>query len=246
MIKIGETMREYPLSIEILEEKIGYYFKDRDIIKTALTHSSYANEQKTKNKNIKCNERLEFLGDSILSLVVSEYIFEKFKERPEGDLTKIRASVVCSRTLALLANRIELGKFLYLGRGEEENGRKNPKILENAFEALLAAIYLDSSHSKETVSSFLLPIIKPEIEHASVDEMAYDYKTSLQQFVQMSGNKDHLQYICVNESGPDHMKIFEVEAKLNSNVIGFGKGKTKREAEQAAAKEALKLFAQKK
>ena len=239
-------MKEYPLSIELLEAKIGYKFRNKDLITTALCHSSYLNEQKSKKKDIECNERLEFLGDSVLSLIVSEYIFEKFSDRPEGDLTKIRASVVCSRTLSLLSNKIELGKFLLLGKGESESGRTNPKILENAFEALLAAIYLDSLHSKETVARFLLPIIKPEIENAAIDEMAYDYKTTLQQFVQMAGNKDHLQYICVGETGPDHMKIFEVEAKLNSNVIGYGKGKTKREAEQNAAKEALKLFAVKK
>jgi ribonuclease-3 len=162
-------------------------------------------------------------------------------ERPEGDLTKIRASVVCSRSLAGLANEISLGAYLLLGKGEEETGRTNPKILENAFEALLAAIYLDSNHSKAQVAKFLLPIIYKEINFASKDEMAFDYKTSLQQFVQALG-KDKLSYVCVRETGPDHAKTFEVEAKLNSNVIGKGIGKTKREAEQMAAKEALKLF----
>ena len=131
---------------------------------------------------------------------------------------------------------------MFLGKGEEENGRTNPKILENAFEALLAAIYLDSDHSVETVSKFLMPLISEEIDVASKNEISFDYKTALQQFVQASG-KDRLQYICVGESGPDHNKTFEVEAKLNSNVIGKGIGKTKREAEQHAAKEALELFA---
>ena len=229
------------LPIEQLEKTIKYNFKDKSIIRTALTHSSFANEQKARKAICQCNERLEFLGDSVLSLVVSEYIYEKYREKPEGDLTKIRASVVCSRSLAALANEISLGSYLLLGRGEEETGRTNPKILENAFEALLAAIYLDSGHSKEQVAKFLLPIIEKEIVFASKDDMAYDYKTTLQQFIQSIGT-DKLQYVCVKETGPDHAKIFEVEVRLNSNVIGYGSGKTKREAEQMAAKEALTLF----
>lgn len=229
------------LPIEGLEKTIKYTFKNKSILLTALTHSSYANEQKARKVICQCNERLEFLGDSVLSLVVSEFIYEKYMDKPEGDLTKIRASVVCSRSLASLANEINLGSYLLLGRGEEETGRTNPKILENAFEALLAAIYLDSNHSKEQVSKFLLPIIEKEIVFASKDEMAYDYKTTLQQFVQSIGT-EKLQYACVKETGPDHAKTFEVEVKLSSNVIGKGIGKTKREAEQNAAKEALALF----
>lgn len=229
------------MPLEQLEKTIGYSFKDKSIILTALTHSSYANEQKARKAVCQCNERLEFLGDSVLSLVVSEFIYEKYRDKPEGDLTKIRASVVCSRSLASLANEIKLGSYLLLGKGEEETGRTNPKILENAFEALLAAIYLDSCHSKEQVAKFLLPIIEKEITFASKDEMAYDYKTTLQQFIQSIGT-DKLQYVCVKEYGPDHAKTFEVEVRLNSNVIGHGKGKTKREAEQLAASEALVLF----
>ena len=235
-------MTSYPLPIESLEKKIGYKFNNISIIKTALTHSSYANEQKTSSrKKVECNERLEFLGDSVLSFITSRYIFEKFATNPEGYLTKIRAAVVCSKSLASLANKIGLGNYLLLGKGEEENGRTNPKILENTFEALLAAIYLDSNHSVEAVSEFLMPLISEEINEASKNEISYDYKTALQQFVQASG-KERLQYICVGESGPDHNKTFEVEAKLNSNIIGRGIGKTKREAEQKAAKEALELF----
>jgi ribonuclease-3 len=232
-------MRRLP--IEELEKTIGYCFKNKEILITALTHSSYANEQKAKKVVCRCNERLEFLGDSVLSLVVSEYIYSEYADKPEGDLTKIRASVVCSRSLSSLANEIKLGEYLLLGKGEEGTGRTNPKILENAFEALLAAIYLDSGNSKERVAEFLLPIIKKEIVVASKDEMAYDYKTSLQQFIQSIGT-ERLQYVCVGESGPDHNKTFDVEVKLNSNVIGKGTGKTKREAEQNAAKEALVLF----
>lgn len=229
------------LPVEGLEKAIGYKFKNKKILATALTHSSYANEQKARKVVCQCNERLEFLGDSVLSLVVSEFIYARYIDKPEGDLTKIRAAVVCSRSLSSLANEICLGSYLLLGKGEEETGRTNPKILENAFEALLAAIYLDSNNSKERVAEFLLPLIEKEIVQASKDEMAFDYKTSLQQFIQSIGT-DKLLYQCVKETGPDHAKIFEVEAKLNSNVIGVGTGKTKREAEQNAAKEALRLF----
>lgn len=232
-------MSNYPLPIEKLEEAIGYIFKDKHMLKTALTHSSYAYEQKSHKIICECNERLEFLGDSVLSLVVSEYLFEKFSNKAEGELTKIRASLVCTRSLSSFANKINLGDYLYLGKGEEINGRTNVKILENAFEALLAAIYLDSG-SKEIVAKFLIPIVDSEIQTSGSD-VNYDYKTTLQQFVQALGN-DRIQYFCVNEEGPDHNKTFEVEVKINSNVVGKGKGKTKREAEQFAAKEALILF----
>ena len=236
-------MVAYPFPIEELEEKIGYYFNDKSILKTALTHSSYANEQRINGKKAKCefNERLEFLGDSVLSLITSEYIYGKFKNSPEGYLTKVRAAVVCSKSLALFADKINLGAFLLLGKGEEETGRTNQKILENAFEALLAAIYLDSGNSKDTVAQFLLPLMLKEIDEASKNEINRDYKTALQQFVQ-SGGKDKIAYFCVAEHGPDHAKLFDVEVRLNSNVIGRGTGKTKREAEQLAAKEACVLF----
>lgn len=231
----------YPLPLDKLEKRIGYTFKNKNVIYSALTHSSYANEHKMNGTFCECNERLEFLGDSVLSLVVSEYIYEKFRNRPEGELTKIRAQVVCSRSLSRFANKISLGDYLFLGKGEEAGGRTKTTILENAFEALIAAIYLDSEHSKETVTNFLLPLLENNIEEASVDQMAHDYKTSLQHFIQSIG-KDKIQYVLVNESGPDHQKTFEVEVRLNSNVVGKGKGKSKREAEQAAAREALVLF----
>lgn len=231
----------YPLPLKNLEKTLGYTFNDKSIINNALTHSSFANEHRMSGKPCECNERLEFLGDSVLSLVVSEYIYDKYGKSPEGDLTKIRAQVVCSRSLSGFASKISLGDYLYLGKGESASGRNKPTILENAFEALIAAIYLDSGNSKETVAKFLLPLLSNGIEEASADQMAYDYKTSLQHFVQASG-KDKIQYILVNEYGPDHQKTFEVEVRLNSNVVGNGKGKTKREAEQLAAKEALILF----
>lgn len=234
-------MSKYPLDVEQLENTIGYRFNNKQNILTALTHSSYSNEHKGSLVGYECNERLEFLGDSILSIVVSEYLFENFEKKPEGELTKIRSSVVCTRSLSNLAGKINLGSFLLLGKGEEETGRTNVKILENAFEALLAAIYLDSNNDLSAVKSVLLPLIIPEINAASNDTCGNDYKTALQQFVQAIGN-DKIVYVCVGSTGPDHAKTFEVEARLNSNVIGKGLGKTKREAEQNAAKEALDLF----
>ena len=232
-----------PRETTLLEEKIEYRFKNPELIRTALTHSSYSNELRAKKISINCNERLEFLGDSVLSIIVSEYLFIKNKYLPEGELTKLRAELVCEKALSKYAAQIELGEYLYLGHGEEKNnGRNRPSITADAFEALLAAIYLDSGNDKETVARFLLPFVKNEIgEIASEGRNTTDYKTALQQFVQQTEG-DFLEYAVVGESGPDHMKIFEVEAKLNSNVIGHGKGRSKREAEQNAAKQALELF----
>ena len=236
-------MANFPFPIEELEKTIGYTFVNKSLLKTALTHSSFANEQRSHGKKTKCehNERLEFLGDSVLSLITSEYIYERFKDSPEGYLSKIRASIVCSKSLADLAKKISLGDYLFLGKGEEESGRTNGKILENAFEALLASIYLDSNGSKETVDKFLLPIVTDEIEEASKNEINRDYKTALQQFVQANG-KEKISYVSVDEYGPDHAKVFVMEVRINSNVVGKGTGSSKREAEQFAAKEACELF----
>ena len=232
-----------PRNIEELEAKIGYVFNNKSLLRTALTHSSYANELKAKKRNAECNERLEFLGDSVLSIIVSEYLFERYSSSPEGDLTKLRAAVVQSGALASYAGRICLGDFLYLGVGEEKNdGRQRQSNLENAFEALLAAIYLDAGEDgKSVVESFLLPFIKDEIKRVSDTGIHRDYKTELQQLIQQAEG-DFLEYVTVGESGPDHKKTFTVEARLNSNVIGKGSGRTKREAEQNAAKGALELF----
>jgi len=238
----------YPRPISELEQTIGYTFKDKSLIRTALTHSSFSNENKARKINVECNERLEFLGDSVLSIVISEYLYDRFTKRPEGDLTKIRASVVCREALSKFANGISLGDYLFLGHGEElGHGRERPSILENAFEALLAAIFLDSGEDgKRNVAAFLLPRVIPEIDMLdSGNELSeYDHKTKLQQIVQQA-NGEILEYVVVGESGPDHRKIFEVEARLNSKVIGHGQGRTKREAEQNAAKEALTLFGEK-
>ncbi len=231
-----------PRPAEELEEKIGYVFQNRNLLTEALTHSSYHNEMKSKGSRAPYNERLEFLGDSVLSIIVSSYLFEHFRSKQEGDLTKIRAAVVCEKALAKYAAEIGLGSYMNLGHGEVmNNGRERPSITADAFEALLAAIYLDSGETFETVTAFLLPFIRKEIGAVTEVGAFVDYKTALQQIVQQVGG-EILEYVLVEAKGPDHNKQFSVEARLNSNVIGRGAGKTKREAEQNAAREALVLF----
>ncbi len=228
---------KYPAPIGALEKKIGYAFKNASYIELALTHSSYSNEVKN---GAGCNERLEFLGDSVLSFISSRYLYESFPQLPEGEMSRIRASAVCEDTLCRFAKAIGLGDYLRLGRGEEgQNGRSRPSILADAFEALLAAIYLDGGI--EPVKSFLLPIISPEIDGIVSTGADLDYKTVLQQFIQQERGAI-LEYVTVGESGPAHDKTFCVEVRLNGNVIGYGKGPSKRKAEQSSAKEALKLF----
>ncbi len=232
-----------PYGKDSLEGKIGYEFKNRKLLEQALTHSSYSNESGLKNHHLLCNERLEFLGDSILSLITSRYIYEKFSQYPEGDLTRMRADMVCEKALSGYSESISLGDYLLLGVGEEKNnGRHRKSILADAFEALLAAIYLDAGEcGMETAQTFLLPFIEKEIGNHVNTGFCADAKTLLQQFVQQAEG-DFLEYVTVSTSGPDHMKVFCVEARMNSNVIGRGEGHSKREAEQNAAKEALKLF----
>ena len=227
-----------------LENAIGYEFKNKALLKRALTHSSHSNESGLKNHHIYCNERLEFLGDSVLSIITSNYLYSKFQECPEGELTRMRAEVVCERALSGYAQKIGLGQYLLLGIGEEKNnGRERKSILADAFEALLAAIYLDAGECcMETVEKFLLPFVIGEIEKIGTSKgFSGDPKSLLQQFVQQAEG-DFLEYVVVGQSGPDHMKLFKVEARLNSNVIGRGQGRSKREAEQNAAREALALF----
>lgn len=234
----------YPCDITILEERIGHRFSDRSLILRAMTHSSYANEN--RERGLQCNERLEFFGDSVLSLVVSEHLFNNYKSKQEGELTRIRSALVCEGALAEYAEAIKLGDFLRLGRGEERsNGRHRKSIISDAYEALIAAVYIDSETSggdgKEAVAAFILPYVKEELKKISDRTDYFDYKTLLQQVIQQAEG-EVLQYVVVGESGPDHNKSFEVEARLNSNVIGRGEGRSKRAAEQAAAKEALRLF----
>ena len=223
-----------------LEKTIGYIFKNRKLLHTALTHSSYSNEKRAHGDKESCNERLEFLGDSVLSLIVSDYIFSVYPDMPEGELSKVRAGTICEKALAEFARNIKLGDYLFLGRGEElTNGRKRPSILADAFEALLASIYLDGSI--DDVKRFLLPFVKREIKSILESGHTADYKSILQQIVQQEKG-ELLEYVLVEESGPAHKRIFAVEARLNNNVVGVGTAGNKREAEQIAAREALSLF----
>lgn len=241
-------MSELPKSRAELEARIGYKFNSQELIETALTHSSFAHEQKLRKIPSTCNERLEFLGDSVLSIAASRLLFEKYKAHDEGDLTKMRAEIVCERALAGFAREIGLGDYLYLGVGEEKNGgRESKSILSDAFEALLAAIYLDAKDDgMDAAERFVLPFLEKEIEAVGRSGgCGHDCKTRLQQFIQQDSSAQ-LCYVTVAEKGPDHAKIFEVEARMGSNIIGRGKGKTKREAEQNAAYEALLLFGETK
>ena len=223
-----------------LEKTIGYVFKNRTLLHTALTHSSYSNEKRAHGDSESCNERLEFLGDSVLSLIVSDYIFSAYPDMPEGELSKVRAGTICEKALAEFARNIKLGDYLFLGRGEElTNGRERPSILADAFEALLASVYLDGSI--DDVKHFLLPFVKEEISKILASGHTADYKSILQQIVQQETG-ELLEYIPVREAGPAHKRIFTVEARLNNNVIGVGTAGSKREAEQIAAREALSLF----
>lgn len=227
----------------VLEDAIGYTFKNKSFLQEALTHSSYSNELKAKKQICRCNERLEFLGDAVLSAVVSEYLFERLPDMPEGELSTMRAALVQSQALASYSRSLGVGDFLYLGNGEEKNnGRNRQSTLENVFEAIVAAIYLDSGEQGfDEVKKFVLPIISSQLADSNFAHNHTDAKTELQQLIQQTEG-DFLEYKVVSESGPDHNKIFTVSAMLNSNVIGTGEGHSKREAEQAAAREALMLF----
>ncbi len=220
-----------------LQNIIGYQFKNPALLNEALTHSSYANEH--KSQHIKYNERLEFLGDSVLSIVVSDYIYKNCPELPEGELTKLRASLVCEKSLYEFAKKIDLGKYLILSKGERNNGGADrPSILSDAFEALIAAIYIDGGFAPASkhILNFVIPAIKN-----SKKKKINDYKTTLQEIIQKNPG-EKLEYVLVKESGPDHNKHFVVEVHLNSNVIGKGGGRSKKEAEQQAAREALELM----
>lgn len=231
-----------------VEKAIGHKYKDISYLLTALTHSSFANEVKSRKVEAQSNERLEFLGDSVLSIVVSSYIFEGLSSLPEGELTKIRAYAVCEDALYAYASKINLGEYLALGKGEEKtDGRHRKSILADAVEALIASVYLDSSSGLESVKDFVGEITRPRIDEiiATLKKGgSKNYKGTLQQLVQNSKG-DRLEYESVSESGPDHDKIFTMRVMLNSNEIGVGTGRTKQEAEQAAAREALILFGEK-
>lgn len=231
----------YPLPLSGLEKKIGYIFKNKKLAETALTHSSYANELHAHGKtDVKCYERLEFLGDSVLSIITSDYLFEQYTVLDEGDLTKIRAAAVCEGALYEYSKSFSAGDYMLIGHGEEiTNGRERRSILADIFEALLAAIYIDGGY--RAAKEFALPYVAKKIEVLTSRGTNEDCKTLLQQFVQQNRG-DILEYILVGEEGPAHDRSFTVEVHLNNNRIGSGSGGTKREAEQHAAREALILF----
>ncbi|MBQ6714147.1 MAG: ribonuclease III [Clostridia bacterium] len=219
-----------------LESRLGYNFKNISLLKNALVHTSYANEVRN---GISSNERLEFLGDSVLSLIVSDHIFNKFPNLPEGELTRLRASLVCEKALCSFARELDLGHFLYLGKGEDKGGgRDRDSILADAFEAVLAAIYLDGG--MEAAKKYVMRFVLREID-SHIDENTKDYKTILQEIIQRNP-EETVSYILTDSNGPDHDKSFTVEVHLNSNVIGEGTGKSKKQAEQMAAKQALILM----
>ena len=223
--------------MKTLEEKLGYAFRDRHLLEAALYHSSYANEH--RGSDIQSNERLEFLGDSVLGMLVAEYLYRNFPDRPEGELTRMRADMVCEQTLAAVANRIGLGQHLLLGHGEEQGGgRSRNSILADAVESVIAACFLDGGMEAALgiVQKFILVEVPVKKLHNT------DHKTTLQELVQRKKNQV-LSYTLVDQSGPDHNKQFVVEVSLNGTVVGKGTGSSKKRAEQDAARAAIeKLF----
>ena len=216
-----------------LEEEIGYTFRDSVLLRTALTHSSYANES---SGSAVCNERLEFLGDSVLGMIVAEHLFTQCPDMPEGDVTRLRAELVCEYSLSSVAQELELGKYLRLGRGEEHSGgRERRSIQADAVEAVIAAMYLDGGI--EPALAFIRKYVLVKMEAGRGDRMG-DYKTELQELVQQRSGQT-LCYELLSESGPDHNKVFASQVRLNGEALGSGTGHTKKEAEQAAAREAL-------
>ena len=229
-------MENLDKNLEEFQGNIRYYFNDKELLIEALSHSSYANE---KRKGRNSNERLEFLGDSVLSIVVSQYLFEHFTHLPEGELTKIRASLVCEKSLYEFAKQIDLGEHILLGKGEENTGgRERVSILADAFEAVIAAVFLDGG--LEAAKRHILKFIPKDIDDRKPVSFS-DHKTILQEIIQKNP-EEKVEYKLVGQSGPDHNKAFKVQVRLNSNVIGTGIGRSKKEAEQMAAKEALELM----
>ena len=223
--------------INELEKAIGYRFKNITLLQNALAHSSYANER--WHDSLRSNERLEFLGDSILGMVVAEHLYRNFPDRPEGDLTRMRADMVCERSLAQIAERIGLGKHLLLGNGEEgSGGRTRDSILADAVESILAACFLDGG--MEAARNFINTFVLTDVPVRKLRNT--DYKTALQELVQQKKNQT-LVYALLEETGPDHDKHFVVQVSLNGTVVGIGEGKSKKRAEQAAAHDAIgRLF----
>ena len=218
-----------------LEDKIGYTFSDKQLLETALTHSSYANERRS---GVLSNERLEYLGDSVLGFTVAEYLYKKRPDLPEGKMTRIRADLVCEAGLHRAALSIGLGEHLLLGRGEDASGgRERPSVLSDAMEAVIAAVFLDGGRRPAT--KLITKLILSHIEEAERDN--YDYKTALQEHVQKTPGVK-VGYSLSKESGPEHQKTFHVDVSVGGRVVGSGEGKSKKAAEQEAAREALEAF----
>ena len=214
------------------EASIGYVFKDKKLLKKALTHTSYAHDNKVES-----NEKLEFLGDSILEFITSKYLFDNYKKLKEGEMTKVRASVVCEKSLYQVAKSHNFSDFLLLGKSEQKsNGNEKPAILADSVEALIAAIYLDSGI--ETVEKFILSNLKDSMEIASKNVGMKDYKTVLQEKLQVKGNVK-IEYVVIEEIGPDHDKEFIVEVRCNGECLASGAGPTKKAAETEAARVAI-------
>lgn len=219
-------------NIKRFEERICYTFKDKEYIQIALTHSSFANE----HKEYKYNERLEFLGDSVLGLIISDYLFNERKDLPEGKLTKLRANVVCEESLSVVARKLDLGQYLLLGKGEKlSGGRDRDSILADATEAVIAAIYLDGGF--ENAKKFILQNLRDVIIKTVDGNIFRDYKTILQEIVQSKNSK--ITYKLIEEKGPDHNKEFEMQVKCGNRILGIGRGKNKKDAEKDAARDAL-------
>ena len=220
-----------------LEERLGYSFQNRSLLETALTHSSYANENRASG--IVCNERLEFLGDSVLGVTVAAFLYRRFPDMPEGRMIRLRAERVCERSLHRVALELHLGEYLRLGKGEEHNGgRDRPSILSDAVEAVIAAMYLDAG--MDTAASFIHRCLLDDV-HTMEAPSFTDYKTALQELIQRRSGQT-LSYELVSEEGPDHAKTFQMQVRLNGDSIGHGVGHTKKEAEQSAAANALEAL----
>ena len=223
--------------MEALEQTIAYTFRDRSLLRTALTHSSYANEHGCAS-----NERLEFVGDSVLGLVTAQHLYDRFPDMPEGKMTRLRAELVCEQSLWDVAERLELGRWLLLGRGEESSGgRTRHSILADCVEAVIAAIYLDGG--MEPAARFITEHVLSKLDDG-VSALMRDWKTELQELIQRKPGRT-LSYAMTGESGPDHLKCFSAAVSMNGTVIGAGEGRTKKEAEQAAAKAALEALERK-
>ncbi|MCD7708360.1 MAG: ribonuclease III [Clostridiales bacterium] len=224
--------------IKEFQELVGYQFKSEGLLRQAFTHSSYANEKRMKKHSD--NERLEFLGDAVLEIISSEFLYKNYPDQPEGELTKLRASIVCEPTLAICANELGLGDYLFLGKGEDRTGGRTRKsILSDALEAVIGAIYLDGGFA--SAKEFVEKYIMTDIDHK---QLFYDSKTILQEIVQ--GGHETVDYVLTGESGPDHDKSFTVEVHVRGKRLSTGTGHTKKAAEQEAAYRALLLIRDKK